>query len=144
MSADADTPYDKPLPTLGPENHPFWEACRAGRLSLQKCRACGHLRYPISPWCPECLSDAHDWTPLSGRGTVFAYVVFHQAYHPGFKGEVPYNVALVQLEEGPRMYSNVVGVPNDQVKVGDAVEVFFDPATEDITIPRFRLRPNET
>lgn len=130
--------YDKPLPTLTDDNRPFWDSCRAGRLSLQRC-ACGHLRYPISPFCPRCLSGEFTWTPVSGRGTVFSYVVFHQAYHPGFKQDVPYNVALVQLEEGPRMYSNVVGVPNNAVKVGDALEVVFEPVTAEITLPRFRL-----
>jgi len=71
---------------------------------------------------------------------VFSYVVFHTAYHPGFKADLPYNVALVQLDEGPRMYSNVVGTPNDQVHIGDAVEVVFETATAEITIPKFRLR----
>ena len=134
------TPYTKPLPTLTDDNRPFWDACRAGYLSLQKCQACGHLRYPIARFCPDCLSDQCAWTPVSGRGTVFSYVVFHTAYHPGFKGELPYNVALVQLEEGPRLYGNVVDVPNDAVKIGDPVEAVFDPVTPEITLPRFRLR----
>jgi uncharacterized protein len=132
--------YAKPLPTLTDENRPFWEACRAGRLSLQKCGRCSHIRYPISGICPRCLSADFEWTGVSGRGTVFSYVVFHQAYHAGFKQDVPYNVALVQLEEGPRMYSNIVGTPNDQVRIGDAVEVVFDAVTAEVTIPRFRLR----
>jgi hypothetical protein len=132
--------YAKPLPTLTDENRPFWEAARAGRLSLQRCDSCAHFRYPISPFCPRCLSADFAWTPVSGRGSVFSYIVFHKAYHPGFKVELPYNVALVQLEEGPRMYSNIVGTPNDQVRVGDAVEVVFDRATDEVTIPKFRLR----
>jgi hypothetical protein len=134
------TDYAKPLPTLTDENRPFWDSCRAGRLSLQKCGACSHIRYPISPFCPRCLSADFAWAPVSGRGTVFSYVVFHRAYHPGFKAEVPYNVALVQLEEGPRMYSNIVGTPNDQVRIGDAVEAVFEAATQEVTIPKFRLR----
>ena len=132
--------YDKPLPDLTDENRPFWDACRAGKLSLQKCRGCGHVRYPIARFCPECLAEEHDWAEMSGRGTVFSYIVFHRAYHPGFKGDVPYNVALVQLEEGPRMFSNIVGTPNDAVRIGDAVEAVFDAVTPDVTIPRFRLR----
>lgn len=132
--------YAKPLPTLTDENRPFWDACRAGRLSLQRCSACAHWRYPISRFCPRCLSPDFEWTSVSGRGTVFSYVVFHQSYHAGFKGDVPYNVAMIQLEEGPRMYSNIVGTPNDQVRIGDAVEVVFDPVTPEVTIPRFRLR----
>lgn len=134
------TEYSKPLPNLTDENRPFWDACRAGRLSLQRCSPCGHLRYPISASCPRCLSAEFAWTEVCGRGTVFSYVVFHQAYHPGFKDDLPYNVALVQLEEGPRMYSNIVGTPNDAVRIGDAVEVVFDPVTPEVTIPRFRLR----
>lgn len=131
--------YAKPLPTLTDENRPFWQACKEGRLSMQQCGACAHIRFPISAVCPRCLSDAFDWRDLSGRGTVFSYVVFHQVYNKAFAGDVPYNVALVQLAEGPRMYSNVVGVPNDHVKVGDALEVSFEPVTPEITIPRFRL-----
>jgi len=131
--------YTKPLPTLNDENRPFWDACRAGRLSLQKCAACAHMRYPISAVCPRCLSTEFNWADMSGRGTVFSYIVFHQAYHPGFKGELPYNVALVQLEEGPRMFSNIVGTPNSEVRVGDAVQAVFDPVTPEVTIPRFRL-----
>jgi hypothetical protein len=131
--------YAKPLPTLNEENRPFWDACRSGKLALQKCEQ-GHLRYPISAVCPQCLSTQYTWSEVSGRGTVFSYIVFHQAYHPAFKADLPYNVALVQLEEGPRMYSNIVGTPNDRVRIGDAVEAVFDAVTPEITIPRFRLR----
>ncbi|PZW38899.1 hypothetical protein C8P66_13315 [Humitalea rosea] len=130
--------YAKPLPILTDENRPFWEACRNGRLSLQTCSGCAHVRYPISRFCPQCLSAEFEWSEMSGRATVFSYIVFHRAYHAGFRQDVPYNVALVQLEEGPRMFSNVVGVPNDQVHIGDPVEVVFDPVTPEVTIPRFR------
>ncbi|VTU45663.1 putative nucleic-acid-binding protein containing a Zn-ribbon (plasmid) [Variovorax sp. SRS16] len=132
--------YAKPLPTLTDENRPFWDACRAGRLCLQRCDNCAHIRYPISPVCPRCLASGFEWAQVSGRGSVFSYIVFHRAYHPGFRDELPYNVALVQLDEGPRMYSNIVGTPNDQVRIGDAVEVVFDRATDEVTIPKFRLR----
>ena len=131
--------YSKPLPTIRDENRPFWQGCRENRLRMQRCDACGHIRFPINHVCPRCLSEAHHWHDLSGRGTVFAYVVYHHVYNQAFAQDVPYNVALVQLEEGPRMYSNVVGVPNEAVKVGDALEVVFDPVTPEVTIPRFRL-----
>jgi uncharacterized OB-fold protein len=131
--------YLKPLPTLNDDNRPFWDACRDGKLCMQQCDACGHIRFPINHVCTRCLSGDFHWQPLSGRGTVFSYIVFHQVYNQAFRQDVPYNVALVQLAEGPRMYSNVVGVPNDAVKVGDALEVVFDPVTPEITIPRFRL-----
>lgn len=132
--------YTKPLPTLTDENRPFWDGCRQGKLRMQQCDDCGHIRYPISHCCPKCLSYGFHWQDLSGRGAVFSYVVFHQLYNKAFEQDIPYNVALVQLEEGPRMYSNVVGVDNDAVKVGDKLEVVFDPVTPEITIPKFRLR----
>ena len=131
-------PYAKPVPTLDELNRPFWEACRKNELLLQKCSACGHVRYPIAAYCPECLDENAQWTPMSGRGIVFSSIVFHQVYHPGFKNDVPYNVSLIQLDEGPRLFSNVVGVPPGSVKVGDRVEVQFDAVTESLTIPRFR------
>jgi uncharacterized OB-fold protein len=131
--------YLKPLPTLSKDNRPFWEGCKAGKLRMQQCGDCGHIRFPINSVCPKCLSGKFEWKDLSGRGTVFSYVVFHQVYNKAFAGDVPYNVAMVQLEEGPRMYSNVIGVPNDAVKVGDPLEVVFDAVTDEVTIPRFRL-----
>jgi len=131
--------YTKPLPTITDENRGFWEGAKRGRICMQKCRDCAHIRYPISHCCPRCLSIGFDWTDLSGRGEVFSCVVFHQLYNPAFKGDIPYNVALIQLEEGPRMYSNVVGVANDQVKVGDKVEAVFEAVTPQVTIPRFKL-----
>jgi uncharacterized protein len=131
-------PPARPLPTIDDENRPFWTACAAGELRMQQCTVCGHIRYPIQPLCPNCLSDQADWTLLSGRGTVLAKVVYHQAFSPAFKADVPYNVVLVQLAEGPRMYSNVIGVPLDGFAVGDAVQVEFDEIGPEIYLPRFR------
>ena len=132
--------YHRPLPTLSDENRPFWEAARRHQLHMQQCQDCGHIRYPINHVCPRCLSEQAQWVPLSGRGTVFSSIVFHQVYHPGFAQDVPYNVSIIQLEEGPRMISNVVGVPAAAVQVGAAVDVTFDDATPEISIPRFALR----
>lgn len=131
--------YRKPLPVLSDENREFWSAACAGKLRMQRCSDCGHIRFPISHVCSRCLSRNHRWEDLSGRGEVFAYVVFHQLYHPSFAEDIPYNVALIQLEEGPRMYSNIVGAANGDVKVGDKVEVVFEQATEEVAIPKFRL-----
>jgi uncharacterized OB-fold protein len=87
----------------------------------------------------RCLSEDFEWTKLSGKGTVFSFVTFHQVYHPAYKGDVPYNVSIIQLDEGPRMISNVVGVPPSDVAVGQKVEVLFDHVSDECTIPRFRL-----
>jgi len=132
--------YSKPLPTITDENREFWDGCKNGKLRMQKCDDCGHIRYPISGVCPKCLSYNFQWSDLSGRGEVFSYVVFHQLYNKAFEKDIPYNVAMVQLEEGPRMFSNVVDVANDAVKVGAKLEVTFDPVTPEITIPKFKLK----
>ena len=135
--------YRKPLPTITDENRGFWEGAKQGKLTMQKCGECGHIRYPISHVCPDCLSYEFAWTPLSGRGEVFSYVVFHQLYNKAFADDIPYNVAMVQLEEGPRMFSNIVDVDSndgDAVTIGDKIEVVFEQATPEIAIPKFRLR----
>ncbi len=126
------------LPVITAENRGFWEAARAGTLAMQRCASCGHVRYPVAPVCPRCLSAEFAWTALSGRGSVLSFVVFDRAYNPAWASRVPYNVALIQLDEGPRMFSNVIGVPNEQVCVGMAVRVVFEPVPDtDISIPRF-------
>jgi uncharacterized OB-fold protein len=131
----------KAAPTVTDENRPFWDGARAGRLVMQQCTQCGHIRYPIQALCPKCLSDQCSWAELSGRGTVFAVVVYHQAFNKAWAGDIPYNVVIVQLDEGPRMFSNVVGSPNEQVAVGDPVSVVFEPSAggaDGLAVPRFR------
>lgn len=130
--------YDKPLPTITDENRPFWDATRRGELRLQRCRDCGRYRYPIAPVCPRCLGPEAEWAAVSGRGRVFSFVVFHQVYHQAFKHDVPYNVALVQLDEGPFMFGNVVGIGNERLVCDMPVSVVFERVTEAVTLPRFR------
>ena len=130
--------YDKPLPKLTALNRPFWDGTLRGELRTQRCRSCEKHWYPIEPRCPKCLSDQYDWAVLSGRGTVLSFVVFHQVYDARFKDAVPYNVALVELEEDVRMFSNIVGIADDLIHVGMPVQVEFHPATSEVAIPRFR------
>lgn len=137
---DSTTPA-KPLPTIDEENAPFWTAAEQGRLSMQQCVDCGHIRFPIQPLCPRCVSPRLSWTDLSGRGHVFAAIVYHRAFHPAYRPDVPYNLVIVQLEEGPRMYGNVVGEGSDTVAVGDPLDVVFDRVAIRIHIPRFRRTP---
>ncbi|MEX2394630.1 MAG: Zn-ribbon domain-containing OB-fold protein [Actinomycetota bacterium] len=94
-------------PRPSPETQPFWDGCAAGVLRMQRCRPCGELYFPPRPACPRCLSDDVKWETLSGRGTLHTYLINHRAA-PGF--EPPYAIAVVQLDEGPRMMSNIVGV----------------------------------
>lgn len=133
------TEYKRPLPKITDHNRPFWDAAKNSELRMQRCADCGHIRYPILPACTVCLSPNTEWVRLSGRGEVFAKIVYHRAYNAAFADDLPYNVVMVQLEEGPRMYSNIVGTPNSEIQVGDPVEVTFDHVAEDAAIPRFRL-----
>jgi uncharacterized protein len=129
--------YTKPLPQIDEVNHPFWEKTRRGELYLQRCQDCGHIWYPASTNCPKCLSTNFEWRAMSGRGTVWSFVVYHHCWHPGFEKDIPYNVAMIQLEEGPIVITNIVNVPNDSIKVGMPVNVVFEPATEQVTLFKF-------
>ena len=129
--------YNKPLPEITTDNKPFWDACKRHELSLQKCLNCGCLRHP-SPICWNCLSMDSEWVTVSGRGKLYTWTIIHQRYHPGFIEEIPYNVAIVELYEGPRLLTNIVDCSNDDLSVGMELEVTFDDVTDDITLPRFK------
>lgn len=133
----SDTAYAKPIPTITPELAPFYEGARRGELVLQRCRTCGTYRFPPRELCSQCLSRETEWKPVSGRGEIFSYNVMHQVYHPGFAAEVPYAVVLVKLEEGPKITSNLVGVPLSQVRIGMPVRVTFERVSDEVTLPKF-------
>jgi uncharacterized OB-fold protein len=125
-------------PTVNEVSRPFWDGCRRGELLLQRCSNCGRLRYPAAVVCPDCLSAEAQWQPMSGRGTVFSFVVFHRAYHPAWEAKVPYNVALIELDEGPIMLSNMVAIDNTELAVGLPVAIAFEAVDESLTIPVFK------
>ena len=131
------TDYLKPLPPITNLNRPYWDGLREGRLQMQQCQACRLVWYPPGPLCPHCWSTEIEWATLSGRGTVNSWVVFHQAYLKGFDDEVPFNVAEVTLEEGPRLMTNLVGIDADQIEVGMPVQIVFDAVTEEVTLAKF-------
>ena len=130
--------YAKPLPEITPAMRPFWDAAQRHELVVQRCGGCGARRFPARDVCSRCLSREATWVPVSGRGTVFTWAVMHQVYHPGFAGEVPYAVVVVELDEGARLVSNLVDCPVADVRAGMPVEVVFDDVTPDVTLPKFR------
>src|SRR5437773_9732727 len=130
--------YKKPIPRIDEESKGFWEACQRHELYVQKCRACGALRYYPRALCPSCLSDATDWVLSSGRGTVYTYTVTYQNQAAGFRDELPYVLAYVELDEGPRILTNVVNTPADTVTIGMPVEVVFEDVDEGLAIPKFQ------
>lgn len=130
--------YLKPLPQIDDFNKPYWEAAKAGRLVVQKCLSCGEYRFPQARYCHACLSENSEWRDVSGRGTIWSYCIFHRAYFKGFEGELPYNVILVRLDEGPKMYSNLLGLPNEQIRIGMAVEACYVTVTDNVSLVKFR------
>ena len=130
----------KPLPQVSPEMAPFFAAAHRHELVVQRCRGCGTFRFPARDRCSSCLSREAEWTRVSGRGTVFSFAVMHQVYHPGFADEVPYAVVVIELEEGARILSNVVGCPAGEITIGMPVEVVYEDVSPEITLPKFRPR----
>lgn len=131
--------YLKPVPVPDPDSAPFWAACREHRLVLQKCTACGAVRYPPGPFCPHCRARAAEWIESAGCGRVFSWIVVtHPVPKEVYAGDVPYVVALVELDEGVRMASNVVGCTPAAVHGDMRVEVVFDDVAPGTTLPRFR------
>ncbi len=126
----------KLIPQVTKELKPFFDAARNHQLMVQKCDNCGALRFPAAPLCLNCDSDKASWTPVSGRGQVFSFTVMHRAYHPAFKA--PYILAVIELDEGVKMTSNVVGIEHSRVKCGMPVEVAWDKLSDEVTLPRFR------
>jgi len=130
--------YAKPLPKIDSLNRPFWEAARECRLVVQTCRRCNDAHMPPTPVCPACLSDQQEWRTASGRGRLESWISFHRAYWDGFKDELPYNVCLIRLEEGPLLVSNLVGSAGG-TKLGAAVRAIYRRITADLTLPLFEL-----
>jgi uncharacterized protein len=125
----------RPVPVPTTLSRPFWEAASQGRLVLPRCAECGLLFFTPEPACPSCL--ARDWTyvPSTGTGSVYSVTVVHRVPGPGF--DVPFALAIVDLDDGVPMLSHVVGCPVDEVFVGMRVRVEFRPLTPEITLPYF-------
>lgn len=129
--------YEKPLPKINADNRTFWEECRNHVLKVQKCLDCGKLRWPPAFVCPHCLEQKSQWVKMSGKGKIFTFAVYHTAFHPGFKKEVPYVVAVVELAEGPRMMSNIIGCDPDEIFCGMPVKITWTDADKQFSIPLF-------
>jgi len=130
--------YKKPLPHVDEENRWFWEACARHELWLQQCAACGTVRFYPRALCPKCLSSETRYQRSSGRGKVYTFTVTYQNQAPGFRDELPYVMAYVELDEGPRILTNIVKTPPDAVAIGMPVEVVFEDVDDTLAIPRFQ------
>jgi len=125
-----------PLPRPTDLSRPFWDACRAGRLVVQRCGDCGHYVFIPQPCCTACQSPRLGWVESSGHGTVYSYTVVHRPPRPQFKA--PYVVAVIAMEDGWYMLSNLVDCAPEAVSMDMPVEVVFRRMTEAMTLPFFR------
>lgn len=130
--------YNKPLPRLTALNTPFWEMAKKGVLAVQTCLECDDMHAPPGPVCPHCLAVRQTWRAISGWGTLESLIEVHRAYWEGFASELPYRVCLVRLDEGPVLISTLVGDAAG-ARLGSRLVVVFEPATDTLVIPKFRL-----
>lgn len=133
----------RPVPPASELTEPFWAGGLSGELRLQQCADCRHVRYPVATICPRCLGGEAAWTAMSGRGIVQSYIVFERAYNEAWADQVPYVVALIELDEGPVLLSNVVGVEPSAVRVGQRVTVTFERRSASAALPQFTPVPGD-
>jgi uncharacterized OB-fold protein len=130
----------KPQPVPSAESALFWGRAKEHRLFLPRCNACGQFWFPPSQRCAHCLSADFVWREVSGQGRIYSFVVFHRVYHPAYESDVPYAVAIIELDEGPRMLANIVGTKPDDIRCDQRVRVVFEERGEQ-AIPQFVIAP---
>jgi uncharacterized OB-fold protein len=127
-----------PTPVADEASAPFFEGAATGRLMLMRCAGCGTHRYPSRDRCDVCWSTETEWVEATGRATLHSWVVFHQVYHPAFADRIPYNVAVVELEEGPRITTNIVGCDLHDLKASMKLNVMFEEVAKSMALAKFR------
>jgi uncharacterized OB-fold protein len=124
----------RPVPEPDDASGPFFEGAARGQLMLQRCGSCGAFMWPAKPRCVQCLSDDVEWAAASGRAELYSFAVVHQRY-PGF--DEPYVVATVETPEGVRFNTSIVGADPGDLQIGMPLEVVFERASADVTVPKF-------
>lgn len=132
--------YKKPLPKPDATTQPFWDSLKAHEMQIQRCNDTGKFFFYPRGMSPFTLSDNISWEAVSGKGTLHAFTIVYNQRAPGFAEEVPYVVAMIDLDEGARMMTNLIDVEADpeHVKIGMPVEIVYEDATDEITLPKFR------
>ena len=130
--------YTAALPTPTPETKPYWDALKEHRLLIQRCVTCRKPYFYPRPFCPDCFSFDVEWFEASGKGKLYSFVINHRPA-PGF-GPDPYVIAVVELDEGPRMMSNLVDIEPDPevIRCDMPLQIVYDDVTEEVTLPKFR------
>ncbi|MBI2935551.1 MAG: Zn-ribbon domain-containing OB-fold protein [Chloroflexi bacterium] len=129
----------KPLPRPTPETQPYWDGCKRHELLLPRCLDCGRFHFYPRALCPHCWSRNLEWVKATGRGKLYSYVINHRPA-PGFEQDAPYVIAVVELDEGVRLMSNIVGVEPDPAKLplDMPLEAVFEDISPEVSLPKFR------
>ncbi|MBW1668277.1 MAG: Zn-ribbon domain-containing OB-fold protein [Deltaproteobacteria bacterium] len=128
----------KPLPVVNPWAKPFWEGARERKLLIQKCKDCEKFIFYPRIVCPYCFSENVEWVEASGKGTIYSYTVVVNNAPSAFIDDMPYVVAIIKLEEGVQMLSNIVGCEPSELKCDMPVEVTFEKLNDGFTLPKFK------
>ncbi len=126
------------LPNVTDENAPYWRSARAHALELPFCMACEQAFYPVQARCPRCLSSGWEWRQVSGRASIYSWIVVHQVYDPSLASRVPYITAVVELEEGPRLVTNIMNCEPADVRRDMAVQVAYEDLNDEIALVYFQ------
>lgn len=130
--------YAKPLPRPTRWSREFWEGARRHQLLIQRCRDCHRAVFFPKLFCPHCLGRALAWEPARGQGTIYSFTVVRNNPPSAFVGDLPFVIAIVELDEGVRLLTNVVDCDPDALQCGQRVEVLFDDVTPEVSLPKFR------
>jgi len=128
----------KPAPLVTADTRSFWDACAQGVLTFQRCAACGHVQFPARPFCTRCRAVGPVEERSAGLGAIHSYTIVHRAPTPAFKDDVPYVIALVDLDEGFRLMANLRDCPLGDARIGLRVRVFFEPLAGGGALPQVR------
>ncbi len=131
---------NRPAPIPQPESDYYWEQAKAGKLVFQKCGACGSVQFFPRVLCTSCNSTDLEWIESAGKGSLFTFSIVHQPPHPGFRNAVPYITAIVELDEGVKMPSQLIGIDPEpeQIEIGMRLELAFEELNDSISLPVFR------
>jgi uncharacterized OB-fold protein len=129
--------WEKPLPRTDAVSAPYWEAAAQGRLLIQECPKCGHRQWYPRAMCTKCAGEV-EWLECTGRGEVHTFTVIRQMGMRPFRDELPYVIAMIQLEEGPLVFGNVTDVVADDVRIGLPVEVWFTKVDDEVGVASWR------
>jgi uncharacterized OB-fold protein len=138
---------DKPLkhfPRPTPETETYWQGCRKHKLLLQRCTQCGEHQFYPRIICTKCASDELEWANANGQGKILTFTVVRRPVSEAYAADVPYVVALIRLDEGPTMMSNIVQCDPETLAIGDPVQVIFQDWSEEISIPQFSPAKSST